>query len=252
MVYNSLTEAPRNLKESFDWLIAVKGTDAEKNVKALGAAIHKFLADKPVGVTRIPSLEKVKRLSRDFMQKAELKNMPMVKEMLVSFNAPVAKHASSARHLLGEYSSDYKNVIQERRLRPGNISDSVARIVGSCDIFVEGVKTPGQYESAYSSEATWDASCAKNPEACAIVFVGIAPMLYAGIDSLWMASDPDTFLGQTPAGAKSMVNVMKALGFTEQECSGVMSFAKVRPALRVLNRDIMEQIYDLAGFWAFY
>ncbi|CDR95427.1 hypothetical protein BBBOND_0205850 [Babesia bigemina] len=44
MVYTSLTEVPHNLKEGIDWLVALKGTYGENNLKTIVGAIQKFLS----------------------------------------------------------------------------------------------------------------------------------------------------------------------------------------------------------------
>ncbi|GBE58841.1 hypothetical protein, conserved [Babesia ovata] len=251
MVYNSLTEAPRNLKECFDWLVALNGS-SKFNTQALGFAVYNFLVDKPVGTLLIPSLEKVKRLSKEFLEQKELKNRPYVEELLSKYKEPVNKQSRSIKHFLGDYESDYKNVVKRSGVKPDDIAENVARIASSSKMSVMLIGTPDQYESAYSSEATWDASCSKDPEACAVIFVGIAPMLYAGLQSLWDETTPKFSGSETPIETNRMGKLMKALGFTEPEYRGDTSRSHVRRAVRFMHQYVLEDIYDLAGFWAFY
>ncbi|GBE62322.1 hypothetical protein, conserved [Babesia ovata] len=147
-VYNSLTEAPRNFKECIDWLIALKGTDPENNFEAMGAALHKFLADKPVGKMELPALEKIKSISKEFLESPGLKNEPFVKRMLSIFNGGISgmsapahfadsPDAPSSSGSSGSVSqtirdillSNYENIVQRDRLGPEDIAKSFAHVV---------------------------------------------------------------------------------------------------------------------------
>ncbi|GBE60898.1 hypothetical protein, conserved [Babesia ovata] len=252
MVYNSLTEAPRNLKECFDWLVALKGADAKKNLAAMGAAVYGFLVDKPVGTLLIPSLEKVKRLSKEFLEQKELRDRPYVKEVLNRFKEPMNKDFRRFRDVYGDSKSDYKNVVKARGVKPEDIARNVTRTVSSCEKFLDDIKIPDQYKSAYSSEATWEASCSKNPEACAVVLVGIAPMLYVGVGCLWVESYDDYIFRGTSNRDRRLGKIMKALGFVEPGCRAGISGSDVLQTLRNTDEDLVDILYDFAGFWAFY
>ncbi|GBE59234.1 hypothetical protein, conserved [Babesia ovata] len=129
MVYNSL-EAPHNLKEGVDWLMALKGDDSEKNLAALGAAVHKFLADKPVGKMEVPALESVKLITKEFLEQPELKNMWPASELLGRFNKPMNKNfVGSAKCFYNVDESDYTNVVKARRLTSKTIAEKLGKIV---------------------------------------------------------------------------------------------------------------------------
>ncbi|GBE62456.1 hypothetical protein, conserved [Babesia ovata] len=253
-VYTSLTEAPQNLKEAIDWLIALKGTDPEKNFKAMGAALHKFLADKPVGFTEVPALEKVKSISKEFMEKRELKEQPFVRQLLRRFN----KKRNENITLLDRWfesiaESDYANVVEARGVTAKTIGEKLSKAVDGCEKFLENIKNPDQYESAYSPEATWEASCSKDPEACAVILVGIAPMLYTGLRSLKHASaDGLNRVWLASYGELQLGEVMKAVGYKQPECGASMSRSDVFKALQSVKYDMLTIFYDLSGFWAFY
>ncbi|GBE59612.1 hypothetical protein, conserved [Babesia ovata] len=253
MAYNSLTEAPHNLKEGIDWLMAVKGTDAEKNLKAVGEAIHHLLKRHPVGLTVLPSLENVKYFSQRFMKKQEFRDLPFVKELLERYKAPMNKNPKRLPTIsMGKNESDYKNVVRAWGLTAKKVADKVSRAVDACEKFLEDVKLPDQYKSAYSSEATWDASCAQDPEACAVVFVGIAPMLYAGLRSLKEASKAATAYVADPMEETRLRDVLKSAGYKEPECSERMTGSDIHKALSGVHKDVLDIIYNFAGFWAFY
>ncbi|GBE62627.1 hypothetical protein, conserved [Babesia ovata] len=250
MVYNSLTEAPHNLKEGIDWLMALKGTDAEKNLAALGDALHKFLVDKPVGKMEVPALEDIKKSTKEFMGQ-KVNGYPFAKKLLGRFSKPMDKSIRS--NFFGTADeSDYKNVVKTRGVKPEDITKSVSEVVHGCEKFLNGIKPAKQYNSAYSSEATWEASCAKDPEACAVVFVGIAPMLYTGLRSLRFASHAACFNWVPFSKKTNLGSVLEALGYKEAERRANMSGSYVFKALENVKFQMLVTLYDLAGFWAFY
>ncbi|CDR97708.1 hypothetical protein BBBOND_0402000 [Babesia bigemina] len=253
MVYTSLTEAPHNLKDGIDWLIALRGTDAEANLKAMGAAIHKLLADKPVGYTEVPGLEAVKQISKEFMEKPELKYHWCVERLLKRFNKPMGKAPSLLEKWFGIIAeSDYANVVQNHGFDRQAMSDKLAQVVDSCDKFLNEMKDPDHYTSAYGSDATWAKSCAKDPEACAVILVGVAPMLYTGLRSLW---DVSFFAAKKipPFNSKRrLLDMLKAVGYGEPVCPAGIGASDVRKAFNLMEVDIFTTLYDLGGFWAFY
>ncbi|GBE60297.1 hypothetical protein, conserved [Babesia ovata] len=253
MVYNSLTEAPRNVKECIDWLIALKGKDGEKNLKALGDAIHKFLADKPVGFTELPALEKVKLISKEFLEQEGLKGQWSVSKLLGRFNKPMDKSKCTGffKSQSVMYDSDLKNIIQTEDVDAEEIAGDLAHVVNGCEFFLQNVKVPDQYKSAYSSKATWESSCAQDPEACAVVFVGIAPMLYVGLHSLRRTSKIP-FFWESSQDKERVGEILKVVGFKAPECRDSLAPSDVREALRGVGPHILDFIYDLSGFWAFY
>ncbi|GBE59623.1 hypothetical protein, conserved [Babesia ovata] len=253
MVYKSLTDVPHNLKEGIDWLIALRGTDAESNLKAMGAAVYKFLADKPVGKMELPALEKVKRISKEFVKNPELKNMVPANMMVKRFNTPMNKNLSGyARYISTVRESDYDNVLQTKGLTAETVAENLSDVVDGCEKFLEKIKSPDEYKSAYSSKATWDRSCAKDPEACAVVLVGIAPMLYTGLRCLREASHDDTLPVSPFAPCTGLGYVLRAAGYDGSECCAKISGSYVLKALKGVDKGLLGIIYDLAGFWAFY
>ncbi|GBE60054.1 hypothetical protein, conserved [Babesia ovata] len=255
MAYNSLTEAPHNLKEGIDWLVALKGKDAEKSLAAMGDAIHKFLADKPVGKMNVPALEKVKLITKEFLEKPALNYIWPANELLRRFKGPLSKEHPGffASCFGGTIESDYANVVQTKNLTAETIAKKLGKVVDGCEKFLENVKNPDEYKSSYSSEASWEASCAKDPEACAVVLVGIAPMLYAGLHSLLFACNDEAlkYVRSYPIRS-SLEEILRAVGYEGPECCAKISGPYVLKALKGVNSTVLSTIYDLAGFWAFY
>ncbi|GBE62664.1 hypothetical protein, conserved [Babesia ovata] len=253
MAYTSLTEAPRNLKECFDWLVALKGTDPSTNLKAMGAAVYKFLANKPVGYTKVPALEDVKLITKQFLEQKEIRDNSFVKKLLGRFKERLKKDSFYFRRFLyNTNEADLKNMMQYRWADANDIARVILKVVDACETFVETIKNPDSYSPAYSSEATWEASCTEDPEACAVVFVGIAPMLYAGLHALQASTKVAIRNGPTSDAAKDLKDVLKAVGYEEPECRATLGSSDISWALTDVDRELFTMLYDLAGFWAFY
>ncbi|GBE60608.1 hypothetical protein, conserved [Babesia ovata] len=251
MLHNWLTDVPSNLKEGIDWLIALRGTDAEKNLGAMGKALYGLLADKPVGFTEVPALEEVKRISKEFLEQKELKCQPFVEDLLKRYTTPLRKLLKRLPAITDSVEeSDYKNVVETRGIKPKDIAKYISEIVHNCENLLNDITKPHRYATAYSPEATWDSSCAKDPEACAVILVGIAPMLYTGLRSLQVAS-ADALEDEPYSKAKERVEeVLKAVGYKETECRASMSGSDIRKALGGINDRVLQIIHDIAGFWA--
>ncbi|GBE60773.1 hypothetical protein, conserved [Babesia ovata] len=255
MVYNSLTEAPHNLKEGIDWLIALKGDDPVTNIKAMGAAVYNFLADKPVGKLELPALEEVKRISKEFLEQKEFEDNCFFNELLDRFKKRMKKQKPGffARQFEYVYKSDYENIIQTGGVTADAIIKNVAKVVRVTERFLKSIQVADKYESAYSSEATWDASCAKDPEACAVVLVGIAPMLYTGILYLQYRCFRAIKLGGPGSvEEKRLANALEALGYKKSEQNAKMGVSDILRAFSCVDIELFVILHDLAGFWAFY
>ncbi|CDR96712.1 hypothetical protein BBBOND_0306160 [Babesia bigemina] len=268
MVYTSLTEAPHNLKEGIDWLMALKGTDGVKNVKAMSEALYNFLADKPVGKMELPALEEVKLISKDFLGLPQLKGPSSVGEIL---GLPQIKGPSPVGDLQKRYEtpmdktscmwlkrmwtlneSDYDNIVEAWGLTTEDFIYKLGRVMHATEKFLEGVKISDQYESAYSTEATWEASCSEKPEDCAVVLVGMAPMLYAGLLSLKDASQRAAKKGPQSKEETRLREVLEAVGYVETQRNDNLSGSDVLMALSDVDKQLLYILYDFAGYWAFY
>ncbi|CDR97877.1 hypothetical protein BBBOND_0403650 [Babesia bigemina] len=253
MVYNTLTEAPRNLKEGIDWLLAVKRNDGENGLLAMGAAVYNFLADKPVGKTEVPALEAVKLISKEFLEQPELRNDQLVKDILEKFIRPMNTKPSWLSKMFNHVEeSDYTNVVVSRGVSPDDIAQDVTEVVNGCEHFLEKIIVLEKYSSAYSSEATWEKSCSEKPEDCAAVFVGIAPMLYAGLGYLKTSSNAGPFSFMGIKRKTNIGGVLETLGYGESNRRSWLSGPDVTEALQSVNPNMLSTLYELSGFWAFY
>ncbi|GBE61110.1 hypothetical protein, conserved [Babesia ovata] len=253
MVYHSLTQAPQNLKEAIDWLMALKGPYSKLTIQAMGAAIYDFLSDKPVGKMEVPALEEVKLISRSFLRKSQLQNHWSVERLVGRFSVRMSKSDGGlACNGHKDYlESDHVNVVRARRATPRTIAKNIGEVVHATGKFLDEIKNPAEYKSAYGPEVNWIQSCVNDPEACAVVFVGIAPMLYAGLRCLKDADSVEQW--KWPEfKAPTSDGLLKAVGYEEQDCRAGISGYDVRKALSGVDLQILSIIYDIAGFWAFY
>ncbi|GBE60807.1 hypothetical protein, conserved [Babesia ovata] len=251
MMYNSLTEVPRNLKEGIDWLMALRGTDAETNLKAMGAALYNFLVDKPVGKMEVPALEEVKLITKEFLERKPIKKQIFVQCLLRRFEEPLNRSGASIK-FLHRNESDYCNIVQKMHFKPDAMGLYLGRVAYGCDKFLKHMKIPDQYKSAYSPEATWESSCTEDPEACAIVFVGIAPMLYAGLRSLKYATRIALKNEAYDKTRWRLKTILRAVGYRRSKRRSNISVSFMSQALSDVDKDVLEILYDFAGFWAFY
>ncbi|CDR93863.1 hypothetical protein BBBOND_0101920 [Babesia bigemina] len=252
MVYKSLTEVPHNLKEGIDWLVALRGDDCRSHMESIAAALYDLLADKPIGLTKVPALEEVKVITKEFMERKHINNQEFVQTLLRRFNGPMDKTNIHFKRFMHKNDGDYDNIIKLKRLSPESMARFLGLVVYGCDKFLKHMKIPDEYKSAYSSEATWEASCAEDPEACAVVLVGIAPMLYTGLRSLKDASDEankDPSNGETRTRLRK---VLRAVGYRRSKRRANISVSFMSKALSDVDKDVLDILYDFAGFWAFY
>ncbi|GBE59508.1 Probable serine threonine- kinase kinX, putative [Babesia ovata] len=251
MVYDSLTDAPRDFREGIDWLVALKGTDAESNLAALGAAVYKFLSDNPDDSDQLPAYQKVKLITKEFLEQEGIKDRRTVRVMLARFNTPRdLKSYILAKPLDTFEDSDTKKIVEAWGITAENIAEKLTQSVDACEKFLGDIKVPGQYMSAYSSKATWAESCSKKPEDCAAVFVGIAPMLYTGLTSLWDATDADDFRLVPSKAKKNLNNLLAALRYVKPEVRAKMDRSDVVNALSGVGIDVLDTLTEVAEFWA--
>ncbi|CDR98040.1 hypothetical protein BBBOND_0405240 [Babesia bigemina] len=253
MTFHSLTTTPRNVKDAIDWLVALKGTNAFGNLKAFGAAIHKVLSEHPVGFKVYPSIEDGKIFTKRFLEQEALKDQPFIQELLERYNKPLDKQPSTFSKLFGLVKEcDFQNVVQARHTSPADITTDVRKLVDGCENFLKKVQHSDKYRSTYSPKATWDSSCASYPEGCAKVFVGIAPMLYAGLRALKESGADAASKGPKSKAAAHLEEVMSAMGYEESRLRPKLGASDIVTALRGINGHALDAIYDFAGFWAFY
>ncbi|CDR94452.1 hypothetical protein BBBOND_0107500 [Babesia bigemina] len=251
MVYYSLTEVPRDLREGIDWLLAVKGTDGH-GLKELIAAVYRFLYRQPVGLIRLTPIEDIKRIFKKFLEQRALKDKAFAGAMLKRLKTPMEKNPNATLKVLKGIKDSDHMTLKTRGVTYDSMANDFNTLVDSLEKFLDDIKNPDQYRSYYSSEATWSDSCSERPEDCAMIFVGIAPILYVGMQAMFDASS-NGVVGLKMFRAKDhLERVLFALGYVEPEIRANMSSADLRSALGVMNKAVMNTIYDLAGFWAFY
>ncbi|CDR95001.1 hypothetical protein BBBOND_0201580 [Babesia bigemina] len=252
VVYNSLAHVPRNFKECIDWLMAVRGDDGMKNLKVLEAALYDFYAHMSGRFTEVSDLDKVIRVSREFLEQEKLKKRRSVKRILIKLNDRLRKTPDQLAKRIGS-AHDTKNekYLQKKGLTADTIAENLCYVVDACAKFLGRIKNRSHYKSAYSPQATWDASFSAHPETGVVIFVGIAPMLCASISSLNAAVFAAMLRFPPFIAYKRMQEMIEALGYVEPQRRAGMTASYVGDALDGFEETI-DFIFDLAGFWAFY
>ncbi|CDR94099.1 hypothetical protein BBBOND_0104080 [Babesia bigemina] len=251
-VYKSLIYVPRNFKEAVDWLIAVRGDDGMKNLKALGAALYDFYAHMSGRFTEVSDLDKVIRVSREFLEQEKLKKRRSVKRILIKLNDRLRKTPDQLAKDTGSADdTENEKYLQKKGLTADTIAEKLCCVVDACAEFLGRIKNRSHYKSAYSPQATWDASFSAHPETGVVIFVGIAPMLCASISSLNAAVFAAMLRFPPFIAYKRMQELIQALGYVEPECRAGMTASYVGDALEGFEETIIF-LYELAGFWIFY
>ncbi|CDR97811.1 hypothetical protein BBBOND_0402990 [Babesia bigemina] len=249
MVYNSLTNVPRNFKEAIDWLVAVRGDDAKSNVAALCAALFSSLADKTVDKMEMPALEEVKHVTKTFLDQPELANQWFVGGLVKRYNDLINTSPGGLAKYFRVVDESDKNVVKGKGITAGAIVENLDKVVHGTEIFLDDIKSPGEYESAHSPEAAWSKSCTQKAEDSAAVFVGIAPMLRASMSSLELASFLTKLRLPPFITYKRMQQLIQALGYVKPERRTGMTASYVGRALGGFRYETTNFIFDLAGFW---
>ncbi|CDR94351.1 hypothetical protein BBBOND_0106600 [Babesia bigemina] len=233
MMYLSLTRAPRDLKEAIDWLVALKGDDPKNNLRAISDAIYNLLESDTLGLKMLPALKIIRRISQRFLQKQELQDQVFVRASARKMNKLVDKTPGGV------------NV--PKNVTPETIANNVTHVVVGAEIFLNDIKDLDEYKSAYSSEATWSNSCSTKPEACAVIFVGIAPILFAGLRYVRDASLAAKLPISKYTGRGRLDDIMKSLGYKDTQYKERITRSDILTALRAVDHQTMATLHDLAS-----
>ncbi|CDR93810.1 hypothetical protein BBBOND_0101560 [Babesia bigemina] len=183
----------------------------------------------------------------------EVHHHPYVKELLTRYNVAMDSNLGFFDRAFKDIAiSDYENVLQTQSIEPETIAKNLGKVVHSTEKFLDYIKRTRRYNRTYSLQATWASSCTHDPEVCAVVLVGIAPMLYAGLRCLIDAAADAFMEGPASIQEHSLISVLETLGYEGQPKRGKVRSSDIRSALSDVNKDVLNVLYDLAGFWAFY
>ncbi|CDR93709.1 hypothetical protein BBBOND_0100380 [Babesia bigemina] len=251
VVYQSLVHIPRNFKEAVDWLIAVRGDDAEGNLAALGAALYDLYVHMSGRSIEWSALDKVIRVSREFLEQEKLKKRLFVNMILFLLDERLRVTPNIlTTTVVSEDDTENEKYLQKKGLTADTIAEKLCCVVDACAEFLGRIKNRSHYKSAYSPQATWDASFSAHPESGAVMFVGMAPMLVASISSLNAAVFAAKLRLPPFIAYKSMQELIQALGYVEPECRAGMTASCVGRALSGFDVETITFLYQLAGFWA--
>ncbi|CDR93817.1 hypothetical protein BBBOND_0101460 [Babesia bigemina] len=186
-----------------------------------------------------------------FLDQPELANQWFVGGLVKRCNDLINKSPGGLAKYFRVVDESDENVVKGKGITAGAIVENLDKVVHGTEIFLDDIKSPGEYESAYSPEAAWSKSCTQKPEDCAAVFVGIAPMLRASISSLNAAVFAAKLRLPPFIACKRMQQLTQALGYVEPQRRAGMSGFDVPKALRGLYLRTLITLCDFTGFWAF-
>ncbi|CDR95703.1 hypothetical protein BBBOND_0208570 [Babesia bigemina] len=246
MPFDSLTMVPRDLKEAIDWLLATKVNEDSRTWWSMGLGLTRMYERQPAAVKMLPALEVIKQITKDFLERKEIRNQKFVRSVLDRINKPSSNTTGNDPQSLKVH------VGSARGVGPRTLARSACKALYVCDMFLDDIKDHEKYRSAYASDVTWEESCDEYPEACAVVLVGIAPILYVGLRSLKEAAKAAVEAGPGSKEEIHLAKVMKAVGYTVPQCRSDLTSLDIRKALRGLDVPMLAVIYDFSGFWGLY
>ncbi|GIX61591.1 variant erythrocyte surface antigen-1 family protein [Babesia caballi] len=224
----SLTETPTNLKEAIDWVIKIK--DETGAIKGLAEELIKLL-DKD-GSTLASEVNGIFSKARSGLQTAEqttAREAFMLKSYLkniTSYGRPLG--VDEIGHLKVALEKDVESPGQQSGGPISELADGLKKFIGYQDSggMPDGSKGIGSqnYESSYYSVSeSWNSLTTDQHRDCALILLGIMPVLYFGLSYLYWWCSPDS--GSTPSNISwsqqsistdnGLKKYLEALGFTD-------------------------------------
>ncbi|ORM41114.1 uncharacterized protein BXIN_0446 [Babesia sp. Xinjiang] len=234
MVHASLLEYPTNYKEAIDWLVAIRTSGG---IKELGAAVVNLFAEQSYDDEFMALIKEIRLKVKRYLRQSGFSDQPAVRIILkllpdeseypIEVGSPptiteieeaIECQHPSHKEEKGVPIADKSESHKPKPILPRNISDAdvIKAISDSADQYDKLLRKLWKsktYEHSYDVTATWEQSCAPEPQTCAKIFVGIAPMLAAGTCALrhiaLFASENDLIADST----KKVGSFLKAAGF---------------------------------------
>ncbi|GIX61992.1 variant erythrocyte surface antigen-1 family protein [Babesia caballi] len=203
----SLTQPPTNLKEAIDWVLRVSGRDngddGNEAIKILAKELIKLLDKDAAEVAR-----GVLGVMGGTFDKV-VGGLDSLKSQQTYVRSPVAfiQTFKGKTELVRDYGSAVddgrigelidllqKDVDGKGEGHVCKLADGLQEFIGwnGTTVGNDGIGKTGQYKSSYKKEATWNSLNGKDAdkETCALIFLGIFPMLFYTLPFLyWICSD---------------------------------------------------------------
>ncbi|GIX61156.1 variant erythrocyte surface antigen-1 family protein [Babesia caballi] len=259
-----LTDPPKNLKEAIDWVLRVSGMDSvqkddsegQEAIKGLAKELIKLLNSDPKdvadGVLRVmgksitalaDKLGKETEQVSAWKDHVQRKPFKVLEAYLRTFNENLENVRDYGSRVSEEQLGKLKRwLIGEPSGAITQLADGLKTFIGwqSGQVGSNGIGKQSSYKSPYNkSEATWNALKNKDTDKvnCALIFLGIAPMLFYGLTYLyWWCEGQDGWSGQNfTNGSSTLSKFMTTIGFenkylndsqsTGQKVAGVLKTA---------------------------
>ncbi|ORM41113.1 uncharacterized protein BXIN_0447 [Babesia sp. Xinjiang] len=214
-IHTALTEIPTSLKESLDWVTAIKKCGA---ATLLAKAVYDFLLHSSPAVGVAPTVSSEAELVDASDATKEEGSRP--KSHLMG-SEPRSLHVPTKWYDPLMVKLHIKKPIQTEVLPEVFLGHVAQSCIGISDM-VSHIKKSETYVSSYGPTATWERDCAKDPSVCARIFVSmVAPtheafkiIKYYCTNSLHDSSSRIDGTGIFTAGS-----VFEALGYPLEQLS---------------------------------
>ncbi|GIX61412.1 extracellular matrix-binding ebh [Babesia caballi] len=212
----SLTQPPGNLKEAIDWVLRVSGRDnGQKDngaIKGLAKELIKLL-DKD-GSTLASEVSGIFSKARSGLQSAKQKD---AREAFM-LNAYLSDITRYGRTLNDEELDHLKTTLQKDVSHPGELSGGpISQLAEGMKKFIgyQGNGKPNgnsgigceDYESSYNSATErWSSLNPSQHRICALILLGIMPLLYFGLSYLYWLCTEEEEGGKDPRWSNLKIN----------------------------------------------
>ncbi|GIX65038.1 uncharacterized protein BcabD6B2_44730 [Babesia caballi] len=252
MGYPTLTVVPSNLKEAIDWLDAVKNNGDPADIISLGAAVHDLLYRYPSEPGKLAFVEEVKAIVKKFFEKPELVELEPIHSVLQRYyNSHCDDQGGWSYFFWSSKPNEPTNVVVDQCLTTDDVTEVIDSLACRIEDFTSRLKPSGNDVSAYDSTANWADSCDADERLCAEIFVGIAPLYYAGLRALAaICKTAHHVAGPIGVEGNKLGALLSHMGFTVSSSDTDTRGEDICKSL-ALPKETLNDVYDLAGFYAF-
>ncbi|GIX63614.1 variant erythrocyte surface antigen-1 family protein [Babesia caballi] len=213
----SLTEPPENLKETIDWVIKIKNDQA---IKGLAEALKNLLdKDGSALATEVNGFFATARSGLKSADRSTAREAFILKSYLNNIT-------HYGRTLSEEEIAHLKTALEKDVESPGASSGGpISKLADGLKMFVGKNAGIGgsNYESSYKSASeSWSSLNPSQHRDCALILLGIMPLLYFGLSYLywWCSPDSDSshpkisWAGQSLTTDQAITKFLVAFGYT--------------------------------------
>ncbi|GIX65984.1 variant erythrocyte surface antigen-1 family protein [Babesia caballi] len=226
---------PKNLKEAIDWVLRVIGKDSGNNgneaIKGLAEELKK-LFDKDAGEVARGVLTVMGKSITDLADKLgeveeDVSNSFVNKRKIFAVLEAYLQYYRGTFENVRDYGSRVSGQDRDKLKGwlTGESSGLISKLAEGLKTFIgwqngsvgnDGIGKQGSYQSSYKpDQVKWPAESESDQRTCALIFLGIAPMLFYGLTYLyWWCEGQDGWSGQNfTNGFSTLSKFMTTIGF---------------------------------------